>query len=110
MVEGPTDQIEEVVIKTRAAMAEASKVVLRGFEIGADVKIVRHPDRYADGAGVAFWNTVMRLAGPTPEFTKADDVVHHNGRSSSPQRPNRSGLIRESYKDVSFSSIDGGSE
>ena len=110
MVEGPTDQIEDVVIKTRAAMAEASKVVLRGFEIGADVKIVRHPDRYADGAGVAFWNTVMRLAGPAPEFTKADDVVHHNGRSSSSQRPNRSGLIRESYKDVSFSSIDGGSE
>ena len=110
LVEGPTDQIEDVVIKTRAAMAEASKVVLGGFEIGADVKIVRHPDRYADGAGVAFWNTVMRLAGPTPEFTKADDVVHHNGRSSSSQRPNRSGLIRESYKDVSFSSIDGGSE
>jgi len=109
MVEGPTDEIENVVIKTRAAMAEASRVVLRGFEIGADVKIVRHPDRYVDDAGAAFWNTVMRLAGPAPEIAKADDVVHHDGRSSSSQRPNRSGLIRESFKRVSFSSIGRGS-
>ena len=91
-------------------MAEASKVVLGGFEIGADVKIAKHPDRYADRAGVAFWHTVMRLAGPAPEFAKADDLVRHNGRSSSSQRPNRPGLIRESFKNVSFSSIDGGSD
>ena len=70
-----------MVIKTWAAMAEASKVVLGGFEIGADVKIVKHPGRYADSAGVAFWHTVMRLAGPAPEFAKADDVVRHNSRT-----------------------------
>ena len=110
MVEGPADQIEDVVVKARAAMVEASRVVLRGFEIGADVKIVSWPDRYLDDAGADFWNTVMRLAGPVPEIAKADDVVRYGGRSSSSQRPNRSGLIRESYKDVSFSSIDGGSE
>ena len=109
MVEGPADQIEDVVVKTRAAMAEASRVVLRGFEIGADVKIVSWPDRYLDDAGADFWNTVMRLAGPVPEIAKADDVVRYGGRSSSSQRPNRSGLIRESSNGVSFSSIDRGS-
>lgn len=106
MVEGPVDQIEEVVDQARAAMTEASRVVLRGFEIGADVKIVSWPDRYVDGAGAAFWETVLRLAAP--EIATPDDVVHHNGRSTSPQRPNRSGLLRESSKGVSFSSIDRG--
>ncbi len=108
MVEGPADQIEDVVAQTRSAMAEASRVVLRGFEIGADAKIVCWPDRYVDDAGAAFWETVMRLAGSAPEIANADDVVRHDSRSSSPQRPNRSGLIRESSKGVSFSSIDGG--
>jgi hypothetical protein len=51
---------------------------------------------------------VLRLAGPAPEIANVDDVVRHDGRSSSPQRPNRSGLIRESSGEVSFSSIDGG--
>jgi hypothetical protein len=109
MVEGPADQIEDVVAQTRAAMAEASRIVLRGFEIGADAKIVRWPDRYVDDAGAAFCETVMRLAGPAPEIASVDDVVRHDGRPSSSQRPNRSGLIRESSKGVSFSSyLDGG--
>jgi hypothetical protein len=109
LVEGPADQIEDVVAQTRAAMAEASRVVLRGFEIGADAKIVRWPDRYVDDAGAAFWETVLRLAGPRPEIARPDDVVRQDGRSSSPKRPNRSGLIRESSKGVSFSSsTDGG--
>jgi DNA polymerase I len=109
LVEGPTDQIEDVVAQTRAAMAEASRVVLRGFEIGADAKIVSWPERYVDDAGAAFWETVMRLAGPGPQISSPDDVVRHDGRSSSPQRPNRSGLLRQSSKGVFFSSsTDGG--
>jgi hypothetical protein len=66
LVEGPAREIEEVVAQTRAAMAEASQVVLAGFEIGTDAKIVRWPDRYVDESGAAFWETVMRLAGPAP--------------------------------------------
>lgn len=108
LVEGPADQIEDVVAETRAAMAEASRVVLRGFEIGADAKIVRSPERYVDDAGAAFWETVLRLAGPAPEIVRSEDAVRQDGRSSSPKRPNRSGLLRESPKGVSFSSIDGG--
>ena len=97
-----------MVAQTRAAMAEASRVVLRGFEIGADVKIVSWPDRYVDDAGAAFWETVLRLADPDPEIVTTDHVVRHNGRPSSSQPPNRSGLLRESSKGVSFSSIDRG--
>jgi DNA polymerase-1 len=105
LVEGPSDQIEDVVAETRAAMAEASRVVLRGFEINADVKIVRWPERYVDDAGAEFWGTVMRLAGPAPEIDNAADGVRHDGRSSSAERVNRSGLIRESSMGVSCSSM-----
>jgi DNA polymerase I len=64
LIEGPADSIDEVVERARGIMAEASKIVLGGFEIGTDVEIVRYPDRYIDEAGADFWNTVTRLAGP----------------------------------------------
>jgi hypothetical protein len=42
-------------------MAEASRVVLRGFELFTDVKVIRPPDRYRSSEGEAMWNLVMRL-------------------------------------------------
>ena len=45
----------------RAAMAEASKFVLAGFELATDVKIVRWPDRYSDPRGVEMWDRVCNL-------------------------------------------------
>jgi DNA polymerase I len=45
----------------RAAMAEASRVVLNGFELGTDVAIVRYPDRYSDKRGVKMWAEVTSL-------------------------------------------------
>jgi len=69
VVEGPADTIDEVVAQARGIMAEASKIVLGGFEIGTDAEIVKYPDRYVDEAGKDFWNTVTRLAGPVPTST-----------------------------------------
>ena len=45
----------------QAAMSEASKLVLGGFELGTDVNVVRYPDRYSDARGVVMWERVMRL-------------------------------------------------
>jgi DNA polymerase I len=42
-------------------MAEASRVVLKGFELGTDVSIVRYPDRYSDKRGVKMWTEVTSL-------------------------------------------------
>ena len=66
VIEGPADTIDEVVAQARGIMAEASKIVLGGFEIGTDAETVKYPDRYIDEAGEDFWNTVTRLAGPVP--------------------------------------------
>jgi hypothetical protein len=61
MVEGPTDAIDEIVALTQEAMAEASAIVLGGFQLRSDAKIVCWPDRYMDGRGREFWGRVMSM-------------------------------------------------
>jgi len=36
-------------------------LVLNGFTLRSEAKIVRHPDRYMDEAGKEMWDTVMSL-------------------------------------------------
>ena len=61
MVEGPADSIDDVVARTQEAMAEASAIVLAGFRLRSDVKVVRWPDRYMDERGREFWGRVVAL-------------------------------------------------
>jgi DNA polymerase-1 len=61
LVEATLGEIEDVVAATQAAMAEASRVVLGGFELRSDAKIVRWPERYMDERGVKMWETVTDL-------------------------------------------------
>jgi DNA polymerase I-like protein with 3'-5' exonuclease and polymerase domains len=61
LVEGSADAIDEVVTRTQEAMAEASEVILSGFRLRSDAKIVRWPDRYMDDRGREFWGRVMAL-------------------------------------------------
>jgi DNA polymerase I len=57
----PLDRLDEAIAGMRDAMAEASRIVLKGFELGTDVSIVRYPDRYADKRGVRMWTEVTSL-------------------------------------------------
>jgi hypothetical protein len=61
LVEDDTEDIEATVTATQAAMREASVIVLSGFELRTDAKIVRHPDRYADERGEGMWQTVWNI-------------------------------------------------
>jgi hypothetical protein len=61
LVEGPAEGIETVVKDTQSAMQEASELVLRGFPLRTDAKIVQHPDRYADPRGKRMWETVWSV-------------------------------------------------
>jgi DNA polymerase I-like protein with 3'-5' exonuclease and polymerase domains len=63
LLAAPLDRLDEDVARLRACMAEASRVVLDGFEIRTDVETVRWPDRYMDGRGAEMWSRVMRLLG-----------------------------------------------
>src|SRR5262245_36615649 len=57
----PLERLDADIAAMRAAMAEASKFVLAGLELGTDVKVVRWPDRYSDPRGVEMWDRVCKL-------------------------------------------------
>jgi DNA polymerase I-like protein with 3'-5' exonuclease and polymerase domains len=57
----PFDRLEADIATMRAAMAEASRVVLGGFELGTDVSVTRWPERYMDSRGSVMWDRVVRL-------------------------------------------------
>jgi hypothetical protein len=57
----PLDRLEKDIAGMRAAMAEASKIILNGFELRTDVSRTLYPDRYHDVRGTEMWNRVMEL-------------------------------------------------
>jgi DNA polymerase I-like protein with 3'-5' exonuclease and polymerase domains len=61
LIEAAARDIDEEVAATRADMEEASRIVLDGFALRTDVKIVRYPDRYIDKRGERMWELVMGL-------------------------------------------------
>lgn len=61
LVEGPSADIDAIVTQTQQAMQDASRIVLGGFPLRTDAKIVRHPNRYSDPRGEEFWAVVMGL-------------------------------------------------
>jgi hypothetical protein len=61
LVEGAADEIDAVVAETQAAMREASEVVLDGFSLRTEAKVVAYPDRYADERGARMWELVTGL-------------------------------------------------
>jgi len=61
VIEAPLENLDRDIAKLQPYMAEASRVVLRGFELSTDVKVVRYPDRYMSAKGKPMWDLVMRL-------------------------------------------------
>jgi DNA polymerase I-like protein with 3'-5' exonuclease and polymerase domains len=57
----PLERLETDVALTRAAMDEASQIVLGGFKLGTDVTMVRYPERYMDPRGSVMWRRVQAL-------------------------------------------------
>lgn len=57
----PLDRLDADVKKTRELMAEASRIVLDGFEVGTDAEVIKYPDRIADPRGAVMWDRVIRL-------------------------------------------------
>ena len=63
LIEADSDKIGDVVAQTKSLMKEAGRVVLAGFEIESDAKIVSYPDRYFDEErGRVMWERVVELA------------------------------------------------
>ena len=59
----PLDRIEADVAATQAAMGEAARTILGGFDLRSDASIIRYPNRYMDPRGAVMWDRVMGLIG-----------------------------------------------
>jgi DNA polymerase I len=57
----PLARLAQDVAATQAAFAEASRIVLSGFELRSEAKLVRWPDRYSDARGRRMWQETLRL-------------------------------------------------
>jgi DNA polymerase I len=66
----PFERLDQDIAVMRAAMAEASRIVLGGFELRTDVKITRWPGRYMDPRGVVMWERVMKLLQQTDRIRR----------------------------------------
>ncbi|QDU22107.1 DNA polymerase [Urbifossiella limnaea] len=75
LIEAPDDRAEDETERMRDAMREASELVLPGFPLRTDAKIVRHPDRWTDARGARMWGLVCGLLaelGADPTRTTGD--------------------------------------
>jgi hypothetical protein len=67
LIEASAAEIDAAVADCQRAMQEASELVLPGFPLRTEAKIVRWPDRFLDPRGERFWRTVWGLIdGNTP--------------------------------------------
>ena len=86
LIEGPVEKIDQIVRQTQAIMAEASRIVLDGFELETDAEIIRWPVRYMDEKrGRRMWERVLKLAqaedGERPNWpTETDKLADQNGQ------------------------------
>jgi hypothetical protein len=63
LIESDASAIDDAVTTTRAAMAEASRIVLAGMEVGTDAEVIAWPDRYADARGQLMWQRILEIVG-----------------------------------------------
>jgi hypothetical protein len=61
MCEAPADREDEVSHALDETMRDASRAVLRGFELRTDVQVVRSDGRYFEKRAVEMWNRINRL-------------------------------------------------
>lgn len=67
IIESAAGEIAAAVETMHVCMRKASALVLGGFELMADAKIVRWPGRMLDAKGLPMWRTVMALASGQPQ-------------------------------------------
>ena len=61
LIAAPMDQLEDAVQMMRGYMAEASRVVLDGFELATESRSILYPEHYSDKRGAGMFAKVMSL-------------------------------------------------
>jgi len=63
LIEAPMEEIDAAVAGMRGAMADASRIVLDGFELRTDAKVFREGQRFQEERGRRMWTRVAELLG-----------------------------------------------
>jgi DNA polymerase-1 len=85
LVECAVEAVPDAVSYTKAVMEEASRAVLRGFVLGVDVKVWRHPDRFMDEKrGRATWDRIMGYLERAEAGVKGRDSWHKHRQKLRP--------------------------
>lgn len=61
LIEAPLNLLDQVVAQAQSLMRQASRLVLNGFELNSDVKLIIFPNRYMDERGEKMWETVQSI-------------------------------------------------
>jgi DNA polymerase I-like protein with 3'-5' exonuclease and polymerase domains len=75
LIEAPLNSLDNAIAATRAAMAEASAIVLSGFRLNTDVEAFRYPARYRDKRGTTMWETVWKIIEDLEAPDTNEDLV-----------------------------------
>lgn len=68
LIEADEDEIEVAVRAAKGAMLEAAEVVLDGFSLRIDDKIVPYPERHADPRGAKTWEVIQQVLAEVSAF------------------------------------------
>ena len=86
LIEGPTGEIDHLVCQTQSIMAEASRIVLDGFNLATEAEVIQWPARYMDEKrGRSMWDRVLKLAEAEEQPgtnwpTERDKLADQNGQ------------------------------
>jgi DNA polymerase I len=61
LIRAPAEDFEPAIVTMQEAMAEASRVILKGFELRSDVKRVKPSERYSDKRGADTFQKILNL-------------------------------------------------
>lgn len=61
LIEADEDEIVRAAEIARQCMAQASIIVLDGFELSSETEVIRYPDRFLGEADLKFWNQVISI-------------------------------------------------
>jgi DNA polymerase I len=61
LIQAPLSELDHHVWIAQESMKEASRIVLNGFELRSEAKLIRYPQHYQDPRGEMMWSTVWSI-------------------------------------------------
>ena len=72
LISAPAAEIDEVVMRTRECMGEASRVVLHGNALKTDAETFIYPERFPEKRGIEVWEMLQEYLSNKPKKTLPD--------------------------------------